>query len=992
MESPTSRSLKITAAISLTLLALLSLSYLLLGSFRDARQHLALTASIVILGTALALLFIFRRMKRGAARRGEAENYANLLIEAASDGVISITTQGRIRFVNKAALRLLGYDSVEPLLGQDMHDLLHHSHPDGSPYSADQCPVHARALWGQSLRSENGIFWCRGGSPLPVNYNCTPVLRDGGIDGVLVTFWDISERRRTAERLRLQSAALQAAANGIVITDRAAEILWVNAAFCQLTGYVEAELLGQNMRILKSGLQDAALYRELWDTVLAGRPWRGEWVNLRRDGSCYNEEVTITPVLDERGEVTHFIGIKQDITVRTRTEAALQQSREQLSLAIEGSGIGLWDWQIETDEMFFNERWAAVVGYTLEELSPLSGQTWRDLCHPDDLPLVNDALKLHFEGVTPTFRAEARLRHKAGHHVWIASHGQVAQRDAQGRPARMTGTQLDISTKKRAQETLQESLAALGETNRQLVQAIERANELALQAERANAAKSQFLANMSHEIRTPMHAILGTCQLFQDTRLPPRQDRYLHTIRSSAESLLGIINDILDFSKIEAGMLDIEQVEFPLQGVVGELRALFGAGIAEKGLELRCSIDPEVPPLLLGDPRRLTQILNNLLGNAVKFTRHGSIALGVRIAGQVDGQVELEFDVRDTGLGIPAEDQSQLFQAFRQVDGSTTRRFGGTGLGLAICRQLTTLMGGEIRCESRPGVGSTFSFRLPFGVGSGARTPAAKTEEAPAMLRFNGERILLVEDNDALQMLARELLEKAGLAVTAAGNGVEAMEKIRDGNFDLVLMDVQMPVMDGLSATRGIRALETPERPRLPIISVTANAMKQDVQASFAAGADDHLAKPFTPAELYRAISRWIPPAPAVPGSAGRKPGDAPLPRGLAALDLETGIRQIGGSRELYLDLLHRFAAEYRATPAALGVEIERGNLTGAAHIAHSVMGIAGVLAAFPFQCAAAELEQALTGREDRIGALQVKFRSALEGVLCALPEEVLHY
>ena len=576
-----------------------------------------------------------------------------------------------------------------------------------------------------------------------------------------------------------------------------------------LTGYAEAELLGQNTRILKSGLQDPRLYQEFWAQILSGRPWRGEWVNLRRDGSSYHEEVTLTPVLDDSGQVTHFIGIKQDITERTRTEAALSQSREQLSLALEGSGIGLWDWNLATDELFCNEQWAAIAGYTLEELSPLTAGVWRGLCHPDDLPRVDAALELHFERATPGFRLEARLLHKEGHEVWTVTRGKVAQWDAQRRPLRMTGTQLDISTRKLAEVTLRQSNLALEQTNRQLVEAIKHANELALQAELANAAKSQFLTNMSHEIRTPKHAILDICHLLQETPLAPRQDGFLRAITGSATSLLGIINDILDLSKIEAGMLTIERLEFSLPGLVGELGELFGARIEEKGLEFACRIDPAIPLLLQGDPLRLSQILNNLLANAVKFTRHGLVSLEVTHHSLGCGRVELLFTVRDTGVGTAAEDQALLFQSFQQVDGSTTRLYGGTGLGLSISRQLATLMGGEIRCESTPGFGSGFSFRLPFAVVAKAGLPAAAAAAAPEELRFNAERILVVEDNEIIRMLAQEMLEPAGIQVTLAVNGAQALERIREESFDLVLMDGQMPVMDGLSAIRAIRARTT---------------------------------------------------------------------------------------------------------------------------------------------------------------------------------------
>ena len=820
-----------------------------------------------------------------------------------------------------------------------------------------------------------------------------PLLALGtGLVCLLITFRDVTGRRRTAEVLRLQSAALQAAANGIVITDRQGEIRWVNAALCALSGYAEAELVGQHTRLLKSGLQDPRVYRELWERILSGHPWRGEWVNLRRDRSSYHEEVTITPVLDGKGEITHFIGIKQDITERARTEGALQHSREQLSLAIEGSGIGLWDWDVATDELFCNERWAEVTGHTLEELSPLTAGVWRTLCHPDDLPLVDEALRRHFEGESESFRLEARLLHRDGHEVWTATRGKVAQWDAEGKPLRMAGTQLDISTRKLSEAATRQSNASLEETNRQLVQAIERANELALQAERANAAKSQFLANMSHEIRTPMHAILGTCHLLAGTPLEPRQKGYLHTITGSSDSLLRIVNDVLDFSKIEAGMLSIERVEFSLHGVVAEVCELFQASLEEKGLELACDIGTSAPRQLLGDPLRLSQILKNLLGNAVKFTRRGQITLEVIPLSHSGDRVELGFTVRDTGVGIPVEDQAQLFQPFKQVDESTTRSYGGTGLGLAICRQLTTLMGGEIRCESSPGVGSCFSFRLPFTAVSYAALPAPRLESAPERLRFSGERVLLVEDNDVVQMMAQELLLNAGLQVTLAANGAEALNQVRGGSFDLILMDGQMPVLDGLSAIRAIRALEGAGQARTAIIAVTANAMEQDVQASLAAGADGHLAKPFTPARLLRIISRWITPAGADSGGAGF-PGQvekqAAAPRQAECLDMDQGIRQIGGSRELYLNLLQRFDGDYSATPAALGIEIGKGNLAGAALMAHSVKEIAGVLAALPLEGAAAELERVLSGGGEPVSAPLARFGDQMIGVLAALHEEV---
>jgi PAS domain S-box-containing protein len=972
---------------------------------RQTRYQMALGVLGVILCTAVGLLLIFRHMRAEVDRRAEAEDYAGMLLDAASDGLIGVTLDGRIRFVNRAALKLLGYQGAPTILGQQLERLIWPEDDSAPVLSACAGGAGAQRLEDQSFRRLDGTL-------LPVNLKCSPILHQGAIDGALITFRDISERRSTAQALRLQSAALQAAAHGIVITDREGYIISVNTAFCTLTGYTEAELVGQHTRILKSGEQDPQIYRELWQQILSGEPWHGEWLNQRRDGSTYTEEITITPVADETGCITHFIGIKQDINERSRTEGALKKSKEQLSLALEGSAIGLWDWHRESDRLFCNERLGEILGYGAGELADLGGATWRGMYHPEDLEAVEQAFARHFAGETPNVRVEARLKHRLGHYVWAVTRGKVGQRDDQGNPVRIAGTLLDISVRKEAEQRLTENNLTLEATNRQLVQAIERANQLAQQAGQASAAKSQFLANMSHEIRTPMHAILGACHLLSETRLAPRQEHYLHTVEVSAGSLLGLINDILDFSKIEAGMLSIERREFSVQELVHEQGELFQSRLDEKGLQFRRFVDPAIPPLLLGDPLRLGQILTNLLGNALKFTRHGQVSLEITLRGHAGSRVELEFAVRDTGLGIPATQQETLFQPFTQLDGSTTRTYGGTGLGLAICRQLTTLMEGEICCESVPGVGSSFIFRIPCSVALNAEGTPQLAERAVPPPRFNGERILLVEDNEIIQQIAVEVLAEAGLSVTCAAHGAAALVALREARFDLVLMDGQMPVMDGLTATRAIRENEPPEGPRIPIIAVTANAMQHDVQASLAAGADDCLAKPFVPVDLLRIISRWLYPD-GVPAPAPRPPAEAhaavqvacpwepaapgalqeshapAADRWQEALNLELGIRQIGGNRELYFNLLRRFRNEYCGSAAALRGEIERGNLQGAALLAHSVKGIAGVLAALPLHGAATRLERALASGMQEAEPRIAHFQQELDRVLESLPREL---
>ncbi len=401
------------------------------------------------------------------------------------------------------------------------------------------------------------------------------------------------------------------------------------------------------------------------------------------------------------------------------------------------------------------------------------------------------------------------------------------------------------------------------EARRNLEQKARELEQARIGAEAANRAKSRFLANMSHELRTPLNAILGFTDLALRIDSETRRREYLEDIESASRSLLRLINDILDLSKIEAGKLQLETREFSLAEVLGRVATLVQPQVSAKNLDLRIPGDRDQPLALTGDPLRLEQALTNLLSNAVKFTERGSVELAVSVVAREERSVMLDFVVRDTGIGIPSEQLSRLFQPFTQADESTTRKYGGTGLGLAISRQLADLMGGRLSADSEPGKGSVFRFSAVFGVTPRAAAVAPAERRQPlraleAAEQIRGRRILLVEDNALNRRLAGEILGDAGAALDMAENGEQAVAAAERQSYNLVLMDVQMPVMDGFEATRAIRKL--PGRERTPIIAMTANAMEQDHRECLAAGMDDFLTKPLNAAELLAKVGEWLRP------------------------------------------------------------------------------------------------------------------------------------
>lgn len=765
----------------------------------------------------------------------ETQKKYRLLIETTNEGIWSMDGNARTTFVNRQMASLLGYEPEE-MIGRLVTGFM-----DPSELEDNAAKIGNRKA-GIAERYER-TFIARDGSRVIMLVSVTPLIDElGNFNGSVAFLSDITERKKAEESLyqshtmlaRTEKIAHIGSWQWFAETD---EVIWSEELFniFKLDPAGGAPSFSDHPKYYQP--ESMALLRQSVEEALKnGTPYQIELRAIRTDGAVRTIFANGFPERDENGRVVRLYGTVQDVTERKRMETALAESEKRYALVLDAIEQGLWDWNVQTNEVFFSAGWKNQIGYEDHEL-PNVFDTWIEHLHPEEQEYCLGCVKEYLENPIRHFFLEFRFRHKDGSYRWIHNRASSIL-DENGKVVRMFGAHSDITGQKKMME--------------EIVVARQKAEE-------SDRLKTSFLANMSHEIRTPMNAIVGFSSMLSEPEISEEEKkRFTDIIQSRSDDLMHLINDILQISRIESGNMTVEKTRVPVNRLIAEMESVFMERIGrikKQDLVIEGIMPlPEPGPVIMTDGYILKQVLSNLIDNAVKYTDKGKIRVGY----QRPEKDLITFFVSDTGIGIAVEDQSLIFEHFRQAATQDHHKYGGTGLGLSICKGSLELLGGRIWVESTPGAGSIFSFTIPYESVdfSGRQTSGnLKTGSQKDAFNWKGKKIMIVEDEESNMEYLKVVLSKTGADLTVVYNGRELralLPRIRE--FDMVLLDVRLPDASGWELAREIKQI----RPELPVIAQTAYAMPSDRQMSEQSGCDNYISKPIVKELLLQKMTGYL--------------------------------------------------------------------------------------------------------------------------------------
>jgi len=907
----------------------------------------------------------------------ESENRFRIMADSSPIGIWVTDAQGGALFINRTYREFVGR-TTEQVGPETWKSLMH---PEDAPA---YFKAFSEALQNKQPFKCDGRFQRADGQwRWTASYATPRFSQEGEFQGFAGITKDITERVQTVQALRSSEERFRQLAENVrevfrIVPISVDETLYVSPAYEQIWGRGMDSIYENPASWLEAVHPDDREQADLMAVhQLRGDPIEVEYRIQTPDGQKKWIRDRSFPIRDQSGELIRSIGIAEEITERKQAEILLKQTADRLVLAASAGGAGIWDLDYVKNVLHWDEQMYRLYATTKDEFS-ISPEACRALVHPEDRSHMEEEMYAAARG-EKEFDCQFRIVWPDGSIRHIRANALVRW-DASGKPLQIVGTNRDITAQK-------EAAAALHESNERLQLEIEHARASSVAADAANEAKSQFLANMSHEIRTPLNGVIGMVGLLLDTELSTEQRRYAEIARASGDSLLQLINDILDFSKLEAKKLDLEIVDFDLRILLENVASVLSATAKSKGIGLLCTADPAVPVQLRGSTGRLLQILTNLAGNAVKFTEVGEVVVRVTLEEEGESDCLLRFSVHDTGIGISEDKVGLLFNMFSQVDASITRKYGGTGLGLAISKQLAELMGGSIGVNSEAGKGSEFWFTARLGLSLGLPVLDKGSQlEGKTAARLDG-RILVAEDNSTNRKVALGMLRKLGLRADAVADGAEAINALESIPYDLVLMDMRMPVMDGVQAARQIRNPQSAVLNHdIPIIALTANAMQSDRESCLAAGMNDFVSKPIRKTALRDALNRWLRTDEDLTQAEQINPlttaEEIPV-----VFDRAGVLDRLEGDEELAQIVFAEFLEDVPKQIQALKDLVRSGDLAGSARQAHSIRGASASVGGESLRQVVMEMEKAadagvLDGVNIRMNDLDASFlllRDAIE-------------